>query len=133
MIKIMVVDDEYVSRSKLGFILKKYGIVHEFDNGADAVVAFEKALLEKASYSLVTLDISMPNMGGLKVLNKIRLIESTLITLEENKAKIIMVTAHNDIDSVRIALSQKCNACLVKPIEQKDLMDKLIKIGFIQP
>ncbi len=133
MMRIMVVEDELVSRQKLSYNLKVYGIVNDFEDGESALIAFEKACIEKNYYSLVTLDIGMPKMGGLVVLNKMRAIEDEMNLSPENRAKIVMVTSHDDEMSIKFALSQKCDDYIIKPFEKSIIQERLERIGFVDP
>ncbi|MDD5456388.1 MAG: response regulator [Candidatus Margulisbacteria bacterium] len=130
--KIMIVDDELVSRSKLTMILRQFGICHEYDRGDRAVIAFERALIEKQPYNLMTLDISMPDMGGMLVLSKIRAIEDRMRVAPENKVVIIMVTSNDEKESFFTAISQHCNDYIIKPVEKEVMLQRLKKLDLIK-
>ena len=129
--KVMVVDDELVSRKKVSHALKAYGICHEFEDGQSALLAFEKALIEKKPYDLITLDVSMPNMGGMLVLNKIRALEEHFEIVEPNKVAIIMVTSNDEKATIMTAIKQRCDDYVVKPIDPKNLLDRVRWLGLI--
>ncbi|NCD32559.1 MAG: response regulator transcription factor [Spartobacteria bacterium] len=70
MISILVADDHPIYRKGLLFLLEAeedMQVTDEADNGVAAL-----ALLRSKQYDVVTLDISMPEMGGLEVLNAIK-------------------------------------------------------------
>ncbi|MDD5456886.1 MAG: response regulator [Candidatus Margulisbacteria bacterium] len=129
--KVMVVDDEVVSRKKLAKIVEELGIIHEFDRGDVALVAFEKALKEKQPYQLITLDISMPDMDGLDVLNRIRQLEVDYKVAPDKQTKVVMVTSHDERDSILAALSEKCSDYIVKPFNKEFIMERFRRIGVI--
>lgn len=63
--KVLVVDDEYVNRQMLGYIIsQKYDVVYA-ENGRDAL---EKLRAAKSEISLVLLDIMMPEMDGFELI-----------------------------------------------------------------
>ena len=66
--RILVVDDELVSREKMKRIMSSLGECDEVTSGQDALKAFMDASAEQKQYDLITLDISMPEMDGTEVL-----------------------------------------------------------------
>lgn len=63
--KVIVVDDEYVNRQMLGFIIsQQYDVIYA-ENGRDAL---EKIRETKSELSLVLLDIMMPEIDGFEVI-----------------------------------------------------------------
>lgn len=63
--KVLVVDDEYVNRQMLGYIIsQKYDVMYA-ENGRDAL---EKIRASKLELSLVLLDIMMPEMDGFELI-----------------------------------------------------------------
>jgi two-component system chemotaxis response regulator CheY len=74
--KILVVDDDPVSRKMLQKIMSSFGECEEVENGKAAIKSFEQAWANfTPSFDLITLDISMPEMDGTEVLNRIRELE----------------------------------------------------------
>lgn len=65
--KVLVVDDSALIRIRIGEILKKEGF--EVFTAKDGIEAVEKT--EKLRPNVITLDINMPKMDGLKTLEKI--------------------------------------------------------------
>ncbi len=107
------------------------GVCHDFESGDAALISFEKALKEGQTYHLVTLDISMPNIDGLEVLNHLRQIEDVYNVPEAKRAKIIMVTSRNERDSILSAISERCTDYIVKPFNRAEIFDRLSKNGII--
>ena len=73
--RILVVDDELVSREKMKHIMSSLGECDEAASGQDALKAFSEARTDGKQYDLITLDISMPEMDGTEVLGRIRTME----------------------------------------------------------
>ncbi len=90
--KILVVDDELVSRKKMQKIMESIGESESVDNGADAVSIFKEAFEGNQSFDLISLDISMPDMSGIEVLTSIREFEHEKEIKREDLVKIMMVS-----------------------------------------
>jgi two-component system, chemotaxis family, chemotaxis protein CheY len=121
-VKILVVDDEAVSKVKMQAILKGYGTVECVDGGSAALAAFRKAWDAKEPFDLITLDISMPDMDGGETLRHIRSIEK-LMRVE--KVKVIMVTGMSDRDSVIDCKLSGCDDYVVKPFSRDVVTNKV--------
>ena len=66
--KILVVDDDDLSRSYLSEALQRNG--YSVDNACDGHEAI--SMTDKQNYDMVFLDMRMPRMGGLKVLERVK-------------------------------------------------------------
>jgi signal transduction histidine kinase len=64
---ILIVDDEMGPRESLKMILNPYYTVHTADRGAQAI-----EMLKKIPVDLVTLDLKMPGLSGINVLEKVK-------------------------------------------------------------
>jgi len=125
--KILIVEDDFVSRFVLQKMLKDYGECDSVVNGQEAVKAFTLALEAKAPYRLIFLDIMMPQMDGRTALKAMREKESEFAIPAKDEAKIIMLTALDSPEEVINAYYHGgCTNYIVKPIEKKKL-DAAIK------
>jgi len=70
MLRVLIADDHDVVRKGLILILEKSFPGIDVEEAADGRKAL--ALMEKGSYALVLLDISMPGRGGLEVLKEVK-------------------------------------------------------------
>ena len=127
--KILIVDDEIVSRMKMFKIMMNFGDCDEAEGGSEAIAAFIEAWQERAPYDLITLDISMPDMDGKKTLSRIRAIEKEREIPREKQVKIIMVTANSDTNNLLLSVNAGCDEFIVKPINRQRVIEKLRKIG----
>lgn len=128
--KILVVDDDLVSRKKMMKIAADFGQCDAVKNGNAAVSAVKKALEDWKLYQLITLDISMPDISGTDVLKTIRELEDSRGLDPEEKSKILMVTSHADIETVK-ACAGKCDGYVIKPFNKEMMVEKLQKIGLL--
>jgi len=129
--RILVVEDDFVSRRLLQAILSPYGTCEIAVNGREAIDAFSLAWDEKAPYDLICLDIMMPDIDGHEVLQKIRTIEEKRGICGKAGAKIIMTTALSDPRIIMKAFKEQCEAYLVKPIEKQKLLDTIGELGLL--
>jgi two-component system chemotaxis response regulator CheY len=129
--KCLIVEDEFTSRKLLQVYLSDYGNCLVAVNGHEAVEAFREALEENEPYDLIFLDIMMPEMNGHDTLEAIRRIESEHSIAGLDGVKVIMTTALDDSRNVMGAFRSGCEAYLVKPIEKKNLLEELEKLGFV--
>jgi two-component system chemotaxis response regulator CheY len=130
--RILVVDDESVSRKVLRKALEAFGQCEEAEDGREATAAFKQAWEESSPFDLLMLDVSMPDMDGREVLHQIRNLEKDMKVPNRGQTKIVMVTSHSEEDTVLTCLRAGCNDFIVKPFDQGVLFEKLARLGFDQ-
>ena len=130
--KILVADDDPSIREILSIQLARMGyeVILACD-GAEAVEAYKMASFARKPYSLVCLDINLPDKSGLEVLVDIRRFELYQGASLGTPAKIFMTTAESTPGAVSDSLGL-CNEYLLKPIDRKKLTERLIKHGLIK-
>lgn len=129
--RILIAEDDYVSRKFLMKFLSQYGSCDLTVDGMEAIEVFLMELEEGNYYDLICLDIMMPKVDGIKVLNTIRKLEEERSIPKENRAKIIMTSALNATDGVNNSFKLGSEAYAVKPIDTDKLVDVLIRLGLI--
>jgi two-component system, chemotaxis family, chemotaxis protein CheY len=130
--KTLIAEDDFTCRLLLQEILKNYGPLHVAVNGKEAIEAVRIALAANEPYNLICLDIMMPEMDGQQALREIRALEEARGILSTNGAKILMTTALGDPHNVVNAFKGLCDAYLVKPVDGKDLVAQLRKLGLVR-
>lgn len=117
--KILYVEDEKDIREQM---LNIFNIVFEsVDSAVDGVEAWK--LYKSNSYDLILTDINMPRMNGLKLVEKIR---------EESKAqKIVIISAHNEINHLLDSIDLGVDGYLTKPVAMKELEHVLLKMAHL--
>ncbi|HEX2771209.1 MAG TPA: response regulator [Micromonosporaceae bacterium] len=116
MIRVLVVDDDFmVARVHSGFVERTPGftVVGTARTGVEAIKA-----VERLQPDLVLLDIYLPDMSGLDVLQQLRWDPKTDVD-------VIVVSAASDIDSVKQALRGGVVHYLIKPFRYHDLRERL--------
>jgi len=130
--KILVVDDEFISRKKMEIIMQNFGFCESAKSGDEAVNLFIDALDSNRPFDVIALDLSMPDLGGLGVLEKVREIEKCRNVIMEKSVKIIMVTSKSDKESVLSSMNGGCNEYIIKPFNWKIIFNKLIKLKVLK-
>jgi len=132
--KFLIADDDFDSRKLLQRILHPYGICDVAVDGEEGVEAFRAALKENDPYSLVCLDILMPNMDGQQALREIRELEKEMGVPEDKRVRVIMITGLDDTQEVHDAFFLgEAMSYIVKPIRKQVLLDEIGSLGLVLP
>jgi len=112
---VLLVDDSLVARHRVVGILRNLGCdVSEAGDGKQAL-----KMLDSATPDLLVLDVNMPNMTGLDVLEKIRGTE------RHASLRVVMLTGEADVRVVARAISLKANDYLRKDDSVEELTKRL--------
>jgi two-component system chemotaxis response regulator CheY len=130
--KALVADDDLTSRILMRELLRKFGVTHVACNGKEAVDAAKVAIDAREPYTVICMDIMMPEMDGQQALKEIRAFEEESDVCFQNGAKIIMTTALRDRENVSAAFRSQCDGYLVKPIDRTKLVGYLREFGQIK-
>jgi heterodisulfide reductase subunit A len=115
--RILVVDDESIIRNSLdAWLGDEEG--YTVDMAASGPDALEK--LAKSPYHLMLLDIKMPGMDGVEVLEKARAVQPALQTL--------MMTAYATVETAVDAMKIGAMDYLIKPFEPDVLIPKVAAV-----
>lgn len=85
--RVLIVDDEPLARTALANVLSERNDVDEFDAANDAVEALDK--LAESSYDVLLLDVNMPELSGIKILDR-------LMARRQQLPCVVFVTAHDE-------------------------------------
>lgn len=128
--KILIAEDDFVSRTLLQEMLQPYGTCHLAANGEEAVRAFASMLERHTPYNLICLDIMMPGMNGQEALKQIREMEQQRGIGGKDAVRIIMVSALDDPKNIMQALVRgPCDGYLTKPLDQGKMIKLLADLG----
>lgn len=112
---VIIAEDDYANSLLLAEYLVSTGI--QVTRARTGVEVLE--LCKKAFPDIILMDITMPVMGGLEAVSKIR---------EMNRdIPIIAQTAHAMVGDKERILEAGCNDYLSKPISEANLIDKMQK------
>ena len=112
--KILVVDDEKSHEDLITqrFTQKEFLRNHEFIFALNGLKALE-LINSHPDIEIALLDINMPGMDGLTLLEKIRDTKPLL--------RVIMLSAYSDMNNIRAAMNMGAYDFITKPIDMKDL------------
>lgn len=130
--KILIVDDDFVSRTKMRTILENFGECEAVDNGTQAIQLFSEELSQNKPFDLMTLDIDMPEIDGKQVLQRIRGIEAEKDIEKSHRTKVIMVTSYSDKENIVSCIQAGCNDYVIKPFSLSTVSSKLQAIGLLE-
>lgn len=115
-IRVLVADDDEVTREALGEVLREEG--YDVALAADGLQAV--ALLPTFRPDVVLTDLSMPGLGGVGVVARVR--ELTPLV------PVFIITAHSVIDAEREARELGVQGYLNKPLSFDDMLEKLTRL-----
>jgi two-component system, NtrC family, response regulator AtoC len=109
MSKILVIDDDDSNRESLEMYFLEEGYeVFTANTGRAGLKSYHETPVDA-----VILDIRLPDMEGFEVLDEIK--------KGNRNAKVIMITAFHDEETIRRALEKGCFNYIKKPINLEDL------------
>lgn len=111
--KLLIIDDEIEFASTLCQRLRLRGFdIKDIHSGTEGL-----AKLKEIKPGIVILDLKMPDMNGLDVLEGIKLYDSTI--------EVIMLTGHGSSASGIEAMEKGAFNYITKPVELTDLLEKI--------
>jgi len=119
LLKLLIVEDEKWEREGLMGFLDWGSLGIDLSGAAcDGFEGIDKARILRPD--IVITDIKMPGMDGLKMSQSIR----EFIP----EVKIIILTGYDDFKLAREAINMNANAYILKPVEEKELLEALKKV-----
>ncbi|MCY1151748.1 MAG: response regulator [Sphaerochaetaceae bacterium] len=116
MYSILIADDEELEREVLSLFIKKSNLpINNIIIAEDGNDAFVKLVCDKPDIAI--LDINMPELSGLDVLEKIR--------KEKLDTKVLISTAFDEFDYAVKALKLGATDFLVKPVLKKNFLNAI--------
>lgn len=116
--KILVVDDSDVIRYSIRELLQNTGI--EVITCIDGMEGIKKAAEEKPD--LILLDIMMPNLDGLKMLQVIKLLDDL------KKIPVLVISANTNKSNVMTAMEAGAENIISKPVSKNQLFKEMVNI-----
>lgn len=110
---ILVVDDNGINRLLPGLIMRPFGwVVHESENGLGAL-----QMLKTLDVSCVLLDISLPDVSGLEILDDLR------FDKDLHGLTIVAYTAYATDEDIAHLKERGFDAVLIKPLTNRKLLE----------
>ena len=126
-VKVMLADDHALMREGIKQLLEFDGSIEVIDEANNGKECLEK--LEKIEPDILLLDINMPDMNGIEVLEELK---------KQNKnIKILMLTVHSEVEYLIKAIDIGANGYILKDsgsMELKQAINVIMTDGsYIQP
>ncbi len=127
MIKAMLADDHVLVREGIKHLLEYDGTVEVIQEANNGIECIEK--LADVSPDILLLDINMPDMNGIEVLEELK--------RREHPVKILILTVHNEIEYLIRAVDIGADGYILKDSETAELKQAITTIingeSYIQP
>lgn len=131
--RVLIVEDEFITRRILQRLLTRYGTCDIAVNGREAIDAFTLALEQKEPYDLILLDIMMPELDGHAVLSAIRESEAARgVVGGKDRVSVLFTTALDDAQNFMQAVRGGCEGYLTKPLDPQRLAKLLHSLELIK-
>lgn len=105
-------DERSLARALVKILEKNHYTVDAVENGEDAL-----AYLQSGEYDAAVLDIMMPRLDGIAVLQRLR--------AQGDRTPVLLLTARAEIDDKVLGLDSGANDYLTKPFDSKELLARL--------
>ncbi len=115
--KILVIDDSTTSRESIVLVLDELG--YSSDQAENGLIGLNK-YKETKDYSLIFVDVNMPEMDGLDFLINLRKISKDV--------PVVILTTESDKEKIEKAKTYKATAWILKPFRRDDLLNVIKKI-----
>lgn len=113
--KILIVDDEVEILNSLKIFMEFHGFEAEVAQSAKEALR----LLETQKFTIALLDINMPEMNGIELLQEIKQMDFSV--------QVIMITAYTSFDKTLKSLQYGAIDYVLKPIEDMNALLELIQ------
>jgi two-component system, NarL family, response regulator NreC len=113
--RILLADDHGILRAGLRNLLNAEPDFEVVGEAADGIEALE--MTEQTHPDLILMDINMPNMSGIEMLQQLR--------ANQNATKVLMLTVHEDDGLLKKAIRAGASGYLVKRAAESDLINAI--------
>lgn len=126
-IKVMLTDDHALMREGIKHLLEFDGSIEVIEEASDGIECLQK--LEKIHPDILLLDINMPEMNGIEVLEKLK--------RREDPLKVLILTVHSEVEYLVKAVDIGANGYILKDSGSSELKQAINVImsgeSYIQP
>jgi two-component system chemotaxis response regulator CheY len=128
-VRTLVVDDSPIIRILLKNILAAYGECELAKDGREAIDAYDRSLREGLAFDLICLDLGLPTISGIEVLEEIR--KREVQSGSSLKARVLIITASTELHEVESVKGRGADGYLIKPIVKERLIEYLTSFGLL--
>jgi CheY-like chemotaxis protein len=131
-LRMLIADNDDISRKVLRHFVKKYGEIVEAIDGDDAWTKYTQAFDSPTPFTLLFLDNVMPGKTGGELVEAVRAHEESKGITRENRVAIMMLTGTASPDQVDRLQRLGIDYYLLKPFEEDKLLRELRRLGLIE-
>jgi CheY-like chemotaxis protein len=126
---VLIIDDNATNRRILHEMTRRWGMrPDEAESGPAGLEKLEAAAAQSSPYPLILLDEQMPGMGGLEVIQRVRLHQAL------RGATILMLTSSDQASSAGRCRQLGVDTYLVKPVKPGELLNMIRRaLGVVPP
>jgi len=126
-IKVIIADDHSIVREGLRQLIELDDEIEVIDEAADGKQCL--AILENVKPDVLLLDVNMPEMNGLEVLQALK--------NNHSETKVLILTIHNEVDYLIKAVDLGVNGYILKDSDFADLKTAIVEVynggNYFQP
>lgn len=117
-LKIVIIDDHRMIREGLQQLLELDGEISVIGQAGDGIEGLE--LLKKVNPDVILLDINMPNMNGIEMLEHLK--------KSNNEYKVLILTIHNEVEYLAKAIDIGVDGYILKDSECSTLKEAIFAV-----
>jgi len=123
--RVLIVEDNKLAALVMQKTCQKYGSVQVAVDGAEGLTAFRGALDQDEAFDVVILDLEMPGVGGLEVLQSMRADEELRGIWGLDRCLIFMNTGTTDLSKVKVSFQLQADGYFIKPVSIDQIKKRL--------
>lgn len=131
-LRMLIADNDDVSRKVLRYFVKQYGEIVEAIDGEDAWNKYLQAFDSATPFTVLFLDNVMPGKTGGELVEAVRAHEESKGISRHKRVAIIMLTGTASPDQVDRLQRLGIEYYLLKPFEEEKLLRELRRLGLIE-
>jgi CheY-like chemotaxis protein len=117
----LIIEDEPEIAENIKTMLEMTGIYRNILISKDGADAVNK--LQKQSFSLITLDLSLPKRDGMAIINDLKQIDPKLLR------HVLIISGYIGKDTIKMAQTTGIKHMITKPFDTKELITKVATIN----
>ncbi len=127
----LIVEDECTCARVLVRATEQFGDVTVVDSAEAGFVEFERAFQTDNPFDLLCLDVNLPGLDGIELLDEVRRVEEENGIVGADGVKVVMTTGEDNTETFVDAAEAGCTSYLIKPVDPKKLLSELRRLKLI--
>jgi two-component system chemotaxis response regulator CheY len=127
----LIIEDDAITAMVLEEMLSEFGSCDVVENGLLGLEKLESKFKENLTYSVIFLDIMLPERSGQDILLDIRNLDEKYNKSGMESTKVIMSTALDDYDNIKKAFNNLCEGYIIKPFDKEKITKALIDLDVL--